>query len=118
MTATVDIAIVDKQDILVVPNAALRFDPDLAAAVGKEDTTKRTLVQSLTPGGGRRWRGAPAPKAGSRNSEPHVWILRDGEPFEVKVVPGITDGRQTEITSSQITVDTPVIVSIKPLKTE
>ena len=118
MTATVDIAIVDKPDILVVPNAALRFDPVFAAAVGKPDQTKRTLVQSLTPGGGRRWRGTPPPKAGSRNSEPHVWVLRDGEPVEVKVVPGITDGRKTEITSSELTAETPVIVSIKPVKPE
>ena len=117
MTATVDIAIVDKPDILVVPNAALRFDPVFAASVGKPDDSKRTLVQSLTPGS-RRWRGTPAPKAGSRSSEPHVWILRDGEPVEVKIVPGITDGRKTEITSSEITVDTPVIISIKPVKTE
>ncbi len=118
MTATVDIAIVDKPDILVVPNAALRFDPVLAAAVGKPDETKRTLVQSLSPGGGRRWGGSPAPKAGTRSLEPHVWILRDGEPVEVKVVLGITDGRKTEIIQSDLTAGTPVIVSIKPVKTE
>ncbi len=118
MTATVDIAIVDKPDILVVPNAAMRFDPVIAAAVGKPDETKRTLVQSLSPGGGRRWRGNPVPKAGSRNTEPHVWVIRDGEPVEVKVVPGITDGRKTEITESELTEGTPVIISIKPKKTE
>ena len=118
MTATVDIAIVDKPDILVVPNVALRFDPAFAAAVGKPDETERTLVQSLSPGGGRRWRGTPVPKAGSRNAEPHVWILRNGEPAEVKVALGITDGRTTEITGSELTAGTPVIVSIKPVKAE
>ena len=118
MTATVDIAIVDKPDILVVPNVALRFDPAFAAAVGKPDETDRTLVQSLSPGGGRRWRGTPVPKAGSRNVEPHVWILRNGEPTEVKVALGITDGRTTEITGSELTAGTPVIVSIKPVKVE
>ncbi|MES2657077.1 MAG: efflux RND transporter periplasmic adaptor subunit [Verrucomicrobiota bacterium] len=118
MTATVDISIVDKPDILVVPNAALRFDPEMAAAVGKPDETKRTLVQSLSPGGGRRWRGTPPPKAGTRSKEPHVWILRDGEPAEVKVTPGITDGRVTEITGTELTADTPVVVSIKPKKAE
>lgn len=41
MTATVDIAIVDKQDVLVVPNAALRFDPVTAAAIGKPEATKK-----------------------------------------------------------------------------
>ena len=118
MTATVDIAIVDKPDILVVPNAALRFDPVAAAAIGKPDATKKTLVQSLSPGGGRRWRGAPPPKAGSSDSTPKVWMLKDGEPSEIKVNPGITDGRVTEITSGDLTAGTPLIISIKPPKTE
>ena len=118
MTATVDIAIVDKLDILVVPNAALRFDPTVAAAIGKPDATKRTLVQSLSPGGGRRWRGTPPPKAGASDSTPKVWTLKDGEPFEIAVTPGITDGRFTEITKGDLTAGTLLIVSIKPPKNE
>jgi HlyD family secretion protein len=118
MTATVDIAIVDKKDILVVPNSALRFDPVAAAAIGKPDATKRNLVQSLSPGGGRRWRGAPPPKAGSSDSTPKVWILKDGEPSEIQVKPGITDGRFTEITGGDLAADTPLIISIKPPKSE
>ena len=118
MTATVDIAIVDKKDILVVPNSALRFDPVAAAAIGKPDATKRTLVQSLSPGGGRRWRGAPPPKAGASDSTPKVWTLKNGEPSEIKVTPGITDGRVTEITSGGLVAGTPLIISIKPPKTE
>jgi HlyD family secretion protein len=114
MTATVDIAIVDKRDILVVPNSALRFDPVAAAGIGRPDDSKRTLVQSLSPGGGRRWRGAPPPKPGSTNTEPRVWTLHNGEPVEIKVTPGITDGRTTEITAGDLTADTPVIISIKP----
>lgn len=118
MTATVDIAIVDKKDILVVPNSALRFDPVVAASIGKPDATKRTFVQSLSPGGGRRWRGAPPPKAGSSDSTPKVWVLNDGAPSEVPVTLGITDGRFTEITGGELTADMPVIISIKPPKTE
>lgn len=118
MTATVDIAIVDKSDILVVPNAALRFDPVAAKAVGKPDATKRTLVQSLSPGGGRRWRGTPPPKAGSTDSTPKVWTLKNGEPSEIVVTTGITDGRFTEIVGGDLTVGTPLIISIKPPKTE
>lgn len=114
MTATVDIAIVDKRDILIVPNAALRFDPVAAAAIGKPDESKRTLVQSLSPGGGRRWRGNTAPKPGSTSTEPRVWTLQNGQPVEIKVTPGITDGRNTEITGGDLTAGTSVIVSIKP----
>jgi HlyD family secretion protein len=118
MTATVDIAIVDKKDILVVPNSALRFDPVAAAAIGKPDATKRTLVQSLSLGGGRRWRGTPPPKAGSSDSTPRVWTLKNGEPSEIKVTPGITDGRVTEITSQGLAASIPLIISIKPAKVE
>ena len=118
MTATVDIAIVDKQEILVVPNAALRFDPVVAAAIGKPDETKRTLVQSLSMGGGKRWRGTPPPKPGSSDSEPKVWTLKNGEPSEIHVTPGITDGRITEITGNSLSPETPLIISIKPAKTE
>jgi HlyD family secretion protein len=119
MTAAVDIAIVDKEDILVVPNTALRFDPESAAEIGKPAASKRTLVQSLSPGGGRRWRGSPPPpKSESRSKGPHVWILTDGKPVEIPVEIGITDGRVTEITGGDLVPDTPVIVSIKPPATE
>ncbi len=118
MTATVDIAIVDKRDILVVPNAALRFDPVAAAEVGKPDETKKTLVQSLSPGGGRRWRGTPPPKAGSSDATPRVWTLKDGEPSQIEVTAGITDGRFTEITASELAAGTPLIISVTPPKTE
>lgn len=118
MTATVDIAIMDKPDILVVPNAALRFDPVAAAARSKPDETKKTLVQSLSPGGGRRWRGTSPPKAGSSDASPKVWTLKDGEPSEIEVTTGITDGRFTEITSGELAAGTPLIISVTPPKTE
>ena len=118
MTATVDIAIVDKTDILVVPNAALRFDPVAAIAIAKPNETKKTLVQSLSPGGGRRWRGTPPPKAGSSDATPKVWTLKDGEPSEIEVTTGITDGRFTEITGGELAAGIPLIISVKPPKTE
>jgi HlyD family secretion protein len=119
MTATVDIAIVDHKDVVMVPNAALRFDPEYAASIGKpQDTDKRTLVQSLSPGGGRRWRGSPPPKPGSRDMKPHVWTIENGEPSRVEVETGITDGLNTEILNDAVAPGTPVIVSIKPRETE
>jgi len=118
MTATVDIGIVDKQDIVVVPNSALRFDPETLASIESPDKTKRTLVQRLSFSG-RRWRGnAPPPEAKSTPEGPRVFILKDGEPVEVPVTLGITDGRVTEITGDALKPDTPVIISIKPKPTE
>lgn len=113
MTATVDIAIVDEKDILIVPNTALRFDPVMAAEVGKPDDSKRTLVQSLSPGG-RRWRGKAPPKQGTVGSEHRVWVLENGKPSEVVVETGITDGRFTHIKAGALKADTPLIIGIKP----
>ena len=118
MTASVDIAIVDKNDILVVPNAALRFDPLPVTASTLPDNTNKTLVQSLTPGGGKHWRGTPPPKAGSSDATPRVWTLKDGKPSEIAVTTGITDGRFTEITSGELVAGTPLIISVKPRETE
>jgi len=115
MTATVDIAILEKKDIMVVPNSALRFDPVVAAEIGKPVQANRTLVQSLSPGGGRRlFRGTSTKIGSSSSDEPRVFILDNGEPVEVSVTPGITDGRVTEITSDSLQPGAPVIVSIKP----
>ncbi|MFN5832181.1 MAG: efflux RND transporter periplasmic adaptor subunit, partial [Akkermansiaceae bacterium] len=118
MTASVDVAIVDKKDILVIPNSALRFDPEVAAAIGKPNKSDKTIVQTLMPSRGR-WRTPPAPKPGARTAEPHVWILKNGKPEMVIVKTGITDGLLTEITDNSITEGAPIIISIKPTeKTE
>jgi len=115
MTATVDISIIEKNDILVVPNAALRFDPEAAAAIGKPDDEKQTLVQTLSSGGSRRrWRRGGSSGGGSPASSPRVFILQNGEPVEIPVTPGITDGSVTEIIDGELASDTPVIVNIKP----
>lgn len=118
MTATADIFIERKENVLVVSNAALRFDPAAAAKLGvEEDGQKRTLVQSLSPGGGRFRRGgggppggsAPDPKKGAR-----IWVLQDGKPVEIPVKTGVTDGSHTEISGEDLSEGMAVIVSAKP----
>ena len=115
MTASVDIAIEDKKDIMVVPNTALRFNPEVAAAIGKPSKSKQTIVETLMPGR-NRWRSPSAPKSGARTDEPHVWILKNGKPEMVIVKTGITDGLRTEITGDSLSEGVPIIVSIKPLE--
>jgi HlyD family secretion protein len=118
MTATVDISIINKTDVWRIPNAALRFDPEAAAEIGKPTETKRTLVQQLSPGGGRKWgRGStppPKPHQESTSKGPHFWILKDNKPVEVPVKTGITDGVFTEVTGDNLTEGMELIISIKP----
>ncbi len=114
MTATADIAVAERENVLLVPNSALRFDPAVAMALGKGDDNKdKTLVESLSPG--RRWRGGPkVPKSAAHADGPRVWTLENGKPVEIPVKTGLTDGRFTEATGGELKEGLPLIITAKP----
>jgi HlyD family secretion protein len=41
-------------------------------------------------------------------------VLKEGQPVEIKVTTGLTDGSQTEITGEGLSEGTEIIVSAKP----
>jgi HlyD family secretion protein len=97
MTATASIAAVERQGVLLVPNAALRFTPaSPAAAPGAAPGDGGGLVSKLMPrlprGAGKR-AGAAEPATGERK----LWLLRDGVAVAVAVTAGLSDGRRTEV---------------------
>jgi HlyD family secretion protein len=81
MTAFVTIAVDKRTDVLMVPNAALRFHP-------------RQAESSASP----RTAGDRAQRA-ERKDGPMgtVYVLRDGKPWPVRVKTGITDNRHTQV---------------------
>lgn len=81
MTATVDIVVMEVEDRLLVPNAALRYAPP----PDEQD--------------------APAPAPG-----PSVWTLKDGKPSRISITTGTSNGSWTEVASGGIAPGTPVIV--------
>jgi HlyD family secretion protein len=98
-----------------VPNAALRFDPESVLEFLKKTDPKRTLVQALSPGGGRRWSQSPTiQKPDERSKATSVWFLRDGVPVECPVSVGLTDGRITEVSGEGLREGLPVIISASP----
>lgn len=118
LTATVEIDVGGKKDILLVPGSALRFDPARAAAVaagpgGPGGGPQKTLVQSLTPSPGRRgFSQNPVPgMPGPMKDHPEIWVLRDGEPVALPVKVGITDGILTEVSGEGVTAGLDVIVA-------
>ncbi len=126
MTATAEIYVTRKQNILTVSNSALRFDPEAASKLGQrpDETGGKTLVQQMSPFGGRRGgrlgrgntggppSGGPDPKKGAR-----IWVLQDGKPVEVPVNVGVTDGNRTEVSGDQLKEGMAVIISAKPKTT-
>jgi HlyD family secretion protein len=119
MTGTAEISVAKRNQILLVPNSALRFDPSVAEALGKSLEPKKTFIQSLSSsGGGRRWReGSPTPKPSPSINGPRVWTLTDGKPVEILVKVGLTDGRFTEANSDKLTEGLPLIITAKPTPT-
>ncbi len=96
MTATATITADKRENVLLVPNTALRFTPGAAAPAAPKGGVLSSLTPRM-PGGGRRPASAtPGSTAGARQ----VWVLQDGSnsPVAVPVVPGISDGQMTEIT--------------------
>jgi HlyD family secretion protein len=114
MTATAEITVGGPKGVLLVPNTALRFDPERSAsAAAGPGGPERTFVQSLTPGPGRRGFSRTPSAGASPRDHPRVWVLRDGKPVSLPVKLGTTDGRHTEVSGEGIVENLEVIVSAR-----
>jgi HlyD family secretion protein len=102
MTATAQIKATERHDVLLVPNAALRFTPADTAAGGATPRRNGGLVSSLMPrppGITAKRRGTTGNGAGSARQ---VWVLRAGAAVAVPVTPGVSDGHMTEVSGAEL----------------
>jgi HlyD family secretion protein len=100
MTATAEIVTSEKRDVLLVPNAALRFSPDASAASGERTGVTKVLMPG--PPRGTAGNKAREVKIG-RGSTQQVYILdAQGEPEAVPVTTGDTNGTLTEVTGDSL----------------
>jgi HlyD family secretion protein len=107
MTATAELVVRHAKDVVLVPNAALRFVPSSAAEAPA--STGGGLVGRLLP---RPRPGAPAPTepASAEGRHQRIWVLRDGQPVAMTITVGATDGRATEVTGGDMQPGVAVIV--------
>ena len=106
MTAYTNIAVAKRSDVLLVPNAALRFKPVGA----REKSAERPLSP---PGAGGVPMGPPPAGTGRKKKEgggATVYVLENGELKPVLVQVGITDNRNTEVTGGDLKVGAKVAV--------
>jgi HlyD family secretion protein len=96
MTATSTITAVERKDVLLVPNTALRFTP--AQANTPEAKSSGNIMGSMMP---RMPRTGPR-KSATGGQARQVWVLQGGAAVAIKVTPGISDGRMTEITDGDL----------------
>jgi HlyD family secretion protein len=107
MTATANITVRRTENVILAPNVALRFSPQLPEATTR---TGGSLISRLFP------RPPPPSKlrdtADGGSKQQRVWVLRDGQPSAVSVITGSSDGVMTEITGGDITVGTEVVTDM------
>jgi HlyD family secretion protein len=101
MTAYVSIGVQKKADVLLVPNAALRFKYADAAEKKTENGQKPPSTVAVAPGGADKPGGERKTKKRDGQSG-MVYVLSDGEVKPVSVQIGITDNRNTEIISGDL----------------
>lgn len=94
MTATADITVQKKENVLLVPNAAPRFTPATPEpAAAPSDGNLFGKLMPRPPARAEKKQVVTTPAPGRQN----IWVLRDGQPTPIEVTTGITDGLRTEI---------------------
>ncbi|MGZ3245939.1 MAG: efflux RND transporter periplasmic adaptor subunit [Croceibacterium sp.] len=106
MTATADILIAQKRNVLLVPNAALRFSPS-GGATGADRGGVASLIPIQRRGAGSREQRQVTIGRGSQQA---VYVLGpDGLPQREFVTVGETDGTLTEIVAGDVRAGMKVI---------
>lgn len=97
MTSYVSIAVAERKQVLLVPNAALRFKPanDEKKQYTDNQTDKKDSSRSSSTKGAKN-------NAGHEGYSGKVYVLKNGELLPVKVRLGITDNRNTEILAGEL----------------
>lgn len=97
MTATADIVTKQLQDVLLVPNSALRFNPQQAGG------QRGGITSQIMPGPRRFGNRATREVSFGAGSTQTVYVQgEDGKPKAVSVVVGDSDGNRTVITGGEL----------------
>lgn len=100
MTATLSVEVTRRDDVIRVPNAALRFKPSSAvlAAFGQTPTDSRSATRPTGTGG----------KAPLTTNAGTVWVYENDQLRAVPVKLGATDGTSTELLGGDLAEGTKV----------
>ena len=100
MTATADITVKIVENVLTIPNGALRFTPDAQNYSGPGATNPVAPVDPIATGKGK------------------VWVVgADGKPVSRDVTLGASDGSRTQVTSTNVKAGDQFILDVAPAKT-
>jgi len=104
MTATAEIVVAELTDALIVPNAALRFEPPQSAQPEADGEGGSGLLGLIMPDHG------PSEPTVAEGPGRSVWVLRDdGTVEEVTVTAGQSDGERTAVLEGALAAGDKVI---------
>ena len=113
MTANVTFIYAEKDDVLKVPNAALRFKPppgfytpEGGGPGGRSGPGAGSGRADAGQGAGQAKRPDGRPETPDRRT---LWVVKDGKPAPVRIKTGISDGTATELVEGPVEVGTEVV---------
>jgi HlyD family secretion protein len=116
MTAYVNIAVAERKDTLLVPNAALRFKPATGEVQKTSPVSGQAAGVARNNGGNRPGASAVGKSGNTRQTSDtfagKVYILENRKLKPVNVMFGITDNRNTEIAGGDLKAGDQVVVGV------
>jgi HlyD family secretion protein len=113
MTANVSIIIARRENVLRIPNQALRFKPGLARGMAKAGTPS-ALAPGRPQGDAKGSSAESVDRASAEGkAKPTIWLPNPQvEPTAVEVKTGITDGTYTELVEGPLKEGDEVIIGL------
>jgi HlyD family secretion protein len=107
LTANVNFIVGESKDVLLVPNAALRWVPTAEQVVGEFRASPKQAKGSEAPD-----QVKPAVKGGKKEEKAPslVWVPQGDLVRPVQVTLGLSDGSLTEVSSPELKAGTPLVV--------
>ncbi len=124
MTANVSLIYDERENVLRLPNAVLRFRPAPGTVerperrandrrAGERMASREQQQAGASAGGMRNGRAEGSKRQGGQEVDPDrrmVWILVDGKPKPVRIKTGLSDGNLTEVVSGDLSETSMLIV--------
>ena len=113
MTANVQFLVNRREDVLTIPNMAIRFKPADQKNEAQELLRQEQSRAAPTVGARKTSRSPGGAGGGGRGGRRiSIYLLRNGQAEPVEVQLGITDGSKTELRDGELKENDPVIIGI------